>query len=472
MAISSDKADVMDPSRVHDVVVVGGGNAGLCAAISARQCGASVLLLEQAPRDLRGGNSRHGRNLRVMHDAPGAFLHGVYGEDDYWRDLAEVCGPEVEESLARMAIRESAGAVDWMAQCGVQFQASGNGRIGFSRKTAYLVGGGKAVLNAYYRTAARLGVEILYDVEVLDLPLEGEGAREVAVSLQGARKMFRARKIIVASGGHQANIGWLKREWGEAAENFMIRGAAIGQGRVLASLLDQQAAPVGDPAQCHMVAVDARGPKFDGGIVTRLDCAPYSLVVDRNGRRFRDEGAETGPKRYAIWGALLAQCPGQIAYAVFDTRAEPFFRPSIYPPVQAATLAELAEKLGLDPAALAATVEDYHAALRPGPDDAPARGHTEGLAPPKSRWALPIKTPPFGAYPMRPGVTFSYFGVKVDASARVILADGRASADVFAAGAIMAANILGRGYLAGMGLTIGTVFGRIAGRAAAHHAKN
>jgi tricarballylate dehydrogenase len=330
MAIFSDKAGVMDPSRVHDVVVVGGGNAGLCAAISARQCGASALLLEQAPRDLRGGNSRHGRNLRVMHDAPGAFLHGVYGEDDYWRDLAEVCGPEVEESLARMAIRESAGAVDWMAARGVQFQASGNGRIGFSRKTAYLVGGGKAVLNAYYRTAARLGVEILYDAEVLALPLEGGGVREIAVSLQGSRKIFRAKKVVVAAGGHQANIGWLKREWGEAAENFMIRGSAIGQGGILAALLDQRAAPVGDPAQCHMVAVDARGPKFDGGIVTRLDCAPYSLVVDRNGRRFHDEGAETGPKRYAIWGALLAQCPGQIAYAVFDDRAEPFFPPRFF----------------------------------------------------------------------------------------------------------------------------------------------
>lgn len=457
--------------RVHDVVVVGGGNAGLCAAISARQCGASVLLLEQAPRDLRGGNSRHGRNLRVMHDAPGEFLHGAYGEDEYWRDLAEVCGPEVEESLARTAIRESAGAMDWMAACGVQFQASGNGRIGLSRKTAYLVGGGKAVLNAYYGAAARLGVETLYDAEVLDLPLEGGAVREVAVSLQGARQIFRARKIIVAAGGHQANIGWLKREWGEAAENFMIRGSAIGQGGVLATLLDQRAAPVGDPAQCHMVAVDARGPKFDGGIVTRLDCAPYSLVVDRNGRRFHDEGAETGPKRYAIWGALLAQCPGQIAYAVFDARAEPHFRPSIYPPIQAATLAELAEKLALDPQALVTTVDQYNAALLAGPDEAPAQGRTEGLTPPKTRWALPVKTPPFGAFPMRPGVTFSFLGVKVNASARVVLADGRACDHMFAAGAIMAANVLGRGYLAGMGLTIGTVFGRIAGRAAAQHAR-
>jgi tricarballylate dehydrogenase len=472
MAIFSDGADIMDPSRVHDVVVVGGGVAGLCAAIAARRNGASTLLLETAPRDQRGGNSRHGRNLRVMHEAPAEFLHGAYGQDDYWSDLAQVCGPAVDENLARMTIGESADAIDWLTQCGVRFQASGNGRISPSRKTAYLVGGGKAVLNACYHTAARLGVEIHYDAEVVSLPLDGGSVLEIAVSTQGLQSVFRAKTVVVASGGHQANIDWLKRDWGEAAENFQIRGSAFGQGRVLAHLLQQQAAPVGDPAQCHMVAVDARGPKFDGGIVTRLDCAPFGVVVDRNGRRFRDEGAEIGPRRYAIWGALLARCPDQIAYAVFDADAEQFFHPSIYPPIRAHTIAELAQKLALDPGALIATVEDYNGAVRPGPDREPALAKTEGLAPPKTRWALPILFPPFGAYPMRPGVTFSYLGVKVDGGARVLMRDGRASRNVFAAGAIMAANILGRGYLAGMGLTVATVFGRIAGRAAAIHAHN
>jgi tricarballylate dehydrogenase len=459
------------PPDVHDVLVAGGGNAGLCAAIAARQAGASTLLLEEAPKDLRGGNSRHGRNLRVMHEAPGAFLLGAYREDEYWSDLAQVCGPEVEESLARMTIRESGPAMDWMAQCGAQFQATGDGRTRPSRKTAYLAGGGKALLNAYYRTAAQLGVEILYETEVLSLPLDDGFAHEVEAVAQGSPKTFRASTIVVASGGHQADIDWLKRDWGEAAEHFQIRGSSHGKGRVLAHLLDQQAAPVGDPAQCHMVAVDARGPKFDGGIVTRLDCAPFSIVVDRHGRRFHDEGAETGPRRYAIWGGLLARCPDQIAFAIFDSQAEKLFRPSIYPPIRAATIAELAEKLALDTANLIATVDAYNHALRPG------AGSTEGLAPPKTRGALPLDAPPFGAYPMRPGVTFSYLGVKVDHSARVLMKDGRAIGNVFAAGAIMAANILGHGYLAGLGLTIGTVFGRIAGqsaarRAAARHAGN
>jgi tricarballylate dehydrogenase len=211
-----------------------------------------------------------------------------------------------------------------------------------------------------------------------------------------------------------------------------------------------------------MVAVDARGPKFDGGIVTRLDCTPFGIVVDRTGRRFHDEGAETGPRRFSIWGTLVARCPDAQAFAIFDAKAEKLFRPSLYPPIRAQTIADLAEKLALDPVALKATVDGYNRALR--------GGATEGLAPPKTHCALPLETPPFSATPMRPGVTFSYLGVKVDDSARVLMRDGRACANVFAAGAIMAANILGHGYLAGMGLTIGTVFGRIAGQNAARQA--
>jgi tricarballylate dehydrogenase len=470
MAIFSHGADIISASKIYDVLVVGGGVAGLSAAIAARRDGASTLLLETAPKDQRGGNSRHGRNLRVMHNSPGEFLHGAYSQDEYWNDLAEVCGPDVEENLGRMAIRESADAIDWLTQCGVRFQASGNGRIRASRKTAYLVGGGKAVLNACYQTAARLGVEISYDAEVISLPIDGGTVREVTVGTQGSQSLFRAKAFVVASGGHQADIDWLRRDWGEAADHFQIRGSAYGRGRVLANLLQQQVAPVGDPAQCHMVAVDARGPQFDGGIVTRLDCTPFSIVVDGNGRRFQDEGAEIGPRRYAIWGALLAQCPGQIAYAVFDANAEQYFRPSIYPPIRAHTIAELAEKLALDPKSLVATVAAYNDAVRQ--DSEAAEGRTEGLSPPKTRWALPIVSPPFSSYPMRPGVTFSYLGVKVDSGARVVMSDGRACGNVFAAGAIMAANILGRGYLAGMGLTIAAVFGRIAGQAAANHAHN
>ena len=447
-------------SQTYDVLVVGGGNAGLCAAIMARQRGASVLLLEQAPRALRGGNTRHARNLRLAHERPSTYLRQNYSADEYREELARASGGNTDENFARILIEESAQLATWMEQCGVRFQIRHNGRSPPARKTAFLLGGGKAFLNACYLTAESLGIDLQYDAEVSSLRLDIGIAREVRVVAKGIPGTVHAKSVVVSSGGCQANIDWLKRHWGEAADHLLIRGTPYATGRVLRNLLDQGVAAVGDASQCHMVAIDGRSPKFDGGIVTRLDGLPFGIVVDRNGQRFHDEGEETGPKRYAIWGRLVANCPDQIAYSIFDTNAEPLFRPSIYPPIRAQTVAELAAKLSLDPTTLVRTVHEFNNSVRGRHHgDTACHSRTEGLAPPKSRWALPIERPPFGSYPLRPGITFSYLGVKVDEHARVIMADGRPAANVFAAGAIMAANVLGQGYLAGIGLTIGAAFG-------------
>jgi tricarballylate dehydrogenase len=461
-------------SRIYDVLVIGGGNAALCAAVTARRMGASVLLLEHAPQAFRGGNSRHTRNLRAMHRAPTAVLTEAYLEDEYWDDLLRVTGGNTDEHLARMTIRQSQDALPFMAECGVRFQPSLKGTLNLSRTNAFFLGGGKALMNAYYATAERLGVEILYDTEVQSLTLNDGAVREAQVSSKGFPVTVRAKAVVASSGGFQANIDWLKQYWGEAAENFLIRGTPYAKGRILRNLLDQGIAPVGDPTQCHAVAIDARGPKFDGGIVTRLDCVPFSIVVDRDGQRFYDEGEDVWPKRYAIWGRLVAQQPGQIAYSIVDTKCEKLFMPSVFPAIRAGSIGELAGKLGLDPTKLDATVRGYNAAVQPGTfngtklDDC----RTEGLTPPKTHWAQKLDTPPYIAYPLRPGITFTYLGVRVDATARVLMADGRPTTNLFASGEIMAGNILGRGYLAGFGMTIGTVFGRIAGREAAKHALN
>jgi len=276
----------------------------------------------------------------------------------------------------------------------------------------------------------------------------------------------------VASGGFQANLEWLKEYWGEAADNFLVRGTPYAMGRVLRSLLDQGVAAVGDPAQCHAVAIDARAPKFDGGIVTRLDCIPFSIVVDRNAERFYDEGQDVWPKRYAIWGRLVAQRPRQIAYAIFDSKAERLFMPSLFRAIRADTIAELGRALDLDVGRLEATVRTFNAAVAPGTFDSRTLDdcHTVGLTPPKSHWARAVDTAPFFAYPLRPGITFTYLGVRVDEHARVIMHDGTPSANLFAAGEIMSGNILGQGYLAGFGMAMGSVFGRIAGERAAIHA--
>ncbi|HUJ73738.1 MAG TPA: FAD-dependent tricarballylate dehydrogenase TcuA [bacterium] len=459
-------------TKPYDVLVIGGGNAALCAAITAREAGASVLLAEYAPRALRGGNSRHTRNLRAMHAAPTAVLTEAYPEDEYWDDLKRVTGGQTDEHLARLAIRESAQLTPWMEARGVRLQPSLKGTLNLSRTNAFFLGGGKALLNAYYRTAERLGVDIVYDTQALSLELRQGAVAEVRLASQGFPATVRARAVVAACGGFQANIEWLRQYWGEAADNFLIRGTPYAQGRILRNLLDQGIAPVGDPTQCHAVAIDARAPRFDGGIVTRLDCVPFGIVVDRNGQRFYDEGEDVWPKRYAIWGRLVAQRPGQIAYCLIDAKAEKLFMPSVYPAIRASTVAELAALLGLEPATVVETVRAFNAAVRPGTfnggglDDC----RTEGLSPAKTHWARPLDTPPFAAYPLRPGITFTYLGVKVDERAQVLRQDGQPVANLFAAGEIMAGNILGKGYLAGFGMTLGTVFGKIAGREAARHA--
>jgi tricarballylate dehydrogenase len=223
------------------------------------------------------------------------------------------------------------------------------------------------------------------------------------------------------------------------------------------------------------VALDARAPQFDGGITTRLDSVPYSVVVNRNGERFYDEGEDVWPKRYAIWGRLIAQQPGQIAYSICDSKAFLLFMPSVFPAVKADTLGELAVKLKLDPGKVGETVAAFNKAVKPGQvfDNQKLDGNaTEGLTPNKTNWARSVDKPPFYGYPLRPGITFTYLSVRVNEKAQVLMDNGQAAGNLFASGEIMSGNILGKGYLAGFGMTIGTVFGRIAGQEAAARARN
>jgi tricarballylate dehydrogenase len=463
-----------DLDRVWDVLVVGGGNAALCAAISARRAGASVIVAEHAPPAMRGGNSRHTRNLRALHPAPTDVLTESYLEDEYWDDLLKVTAGRTDEHLARATIRASQHAPEFLRSCGVTFQPSLSGTLSLSRTNAFFLGGGKALVNALYRTAEREGIAVLYDSEIQHIDLRDGFATEAMLSHRGFPARIRAKTVIASAGGFQANRAWLREHWGEAAANFQIRGTPYAQGRVLRNLLDQGAQAVGDPTQFHAVANDARAPMEDGGLAMRLDCVPFSIVVNEQAQRFHDEGEDLWPKRYAIWGRLIAQQPNQRAFAIMDQQAVPNFLPSVFPPMQAGSIEALAVQLGLDPAALAGTVGAYNAAVQPGTfhpttlDDC----RTEGLTPPKSHWARRIEKPPFVAYPLRPGITFTFLGLRVNARARVLMADGTPSANLFASGEIMAGNILGQGYLAGFGMTIGTVFGRIAGEEAARLARN
>jgi tricarballylate dehydrogenase len=461
------------PRFESDVVVVGGGNAGLCAALSAAESGASVTVLESAPLEFRGGNSRHTRNMRTMHEQATDVLTASYSEREYFDDLLRVTGGATDERLARTVIRQSGEANLWMRAHGVRFQPPLSGTLHLSRTNAFFLGGGKALLNAHYHAAERRGVRVVYNAEVTGLKISGDLFESGDVQVNGAACDFRARALVVAAGGFEANLEWLAEAWGPAAENFLVRGTPYNQGKPLRLLLACGAQSVGDPTQCHAVAIDGRAPKFDGGIVTRLDCVPLGIVVNERAERFYDEGEDLWPKRYAIWGRLVAQQPGQIAYSIIDSKVMGKFMPSLFPPLRGDTLPELASALGLPRDPFLRTVCRYNSAVVPGKFDHQSLDdcRTDGVAPPKSHWALPIDTPPFFGYPLRPGITFTYLGVKVNETAAVALEDGRHAKNLFAAGEIMAGNILEKGYLAGFGMAIGTVFGRIAGREAARAAR-
>ena len=461
----------MSPNN-YDVVIIGGGNAALCAAMTAAEAGAQVLLLEGAPKEYRGGNSRHTRNFRCMHKGPLGPLIEQYGEDEYFDDLIKVTAGKTDEQLARMTIQSSEECLPWMEEHGVRFQPPLSGTLSLARTNAFFLGGGKALVNAYYRKAERLGVTVLYDAKVTHLELENNRVTRVDFQQDDKVQSVSAKSVIVASGGFQADIDWLTRAWGPAAQNFLIRGTPYNRGVVLKDLLDQGVESVGDPTQCHAVAIDGRAPKYDGGIVTRLDCVPFSVVVNNNGERFYDEGEDVWPKRYAIWGRLVAAQPEQVAYVVIDSKSLPLFMPSVFPPIEANSIEELAVKMKLPASALSDTVDTFNHACGDTSGFKPTEldgVSTSGLTPAKTNWARPITEPPFYGYSLRPGVTFTYLGFKVDVNARCSSSSGLID-NLWAAGETMAGSILGQGYLAGYGMTIGTVFGRIAGREAAAHA--
>jgi tricarballylate dehydrogenase len=451
-----------------DVLVVGGGNAALCAALAARRAGAEVMLVERAPYAWRGGNSKYTRNLRCVHDED-PVMPGRYTVEELSMDLEAVTGEGSDRQLTDMAIERSRDAPAFLESNGALWQPALRGTLQLGRTNRFFLGGGKALLNALYATAEKLGIRIAYEHSVEALEFDGDRCTGVQVETANGSVSLRPAAVVAASGGFEANLGWLREYWGEAADNFFVRGARQNDGTVLRRLLDAGAAECGNRRGFHGVAVDARGPRHEGGIVTRVDSVPFSVMVNREGHRFYDEGEDLWPKRYATWGRLIAEQPGQIAYSIFDSRVRTKFMSTAFPPYEADTLEELADQLGLERETLVATVGEYNDAVREGACDTTVLDdcHTEGLTPPKSHWALPVDRPPFLAYPLRTGVTFTYLGVGVDENARVRRRDGGAFSNVFAAGEVMAGNILLRGYLAGFGMTLGTVFGQIAGEQAA-----
>lgn len=453
-----------------EVIVIGGGNAGLCAAMKAAETVDKVVLIEKSPEIYRGGNSKYTRDIRCGRE--GTEPSNRYSEDEFLDDLLRVTNKDTNFDLAKLTIKESFNIPDWMGKHGVKWQPALRGTLHLGRTNRFFIGGGKALINAYYDFAAKQKVNVMYDSTVTELKFQDSEFQSLTIASNGEKREFQAKSLVVASGGFEANVPWLKEYWGDRASNFIIRGCKFNDGHILRILLDHGAMPFGSPKDFHAVAVDARSPKFDGGIVTRIDSLPFGIVVNIHGERFYDEGEDLWPKRYAIWGKLIAEQPNQMAYSIVDSTVVGNFLPPMYGAFQSDSIEELGKQIKIDFESLKDTIKNYNDHVARGKKYDPSlldECGTIGITPPKTHWALPLESPPFYAYPLSPGITFTYHGVKVNQRARVISTEGTPLRNVYAAGEIMAGNILTRGYLAGFGLTIGTTFGRIAGEEAANH---
>jgi tricarballylate dehydrogenase len=485
----------------YDVVVVGGGNAGFCAAHAAREAGARVLLLEKTPAAEAGGNSYYTAGaFRFPHQG----LHDLmplldehdprlpdttlprYPESAFEHDIRRVTDDRCDPALTRVLVRRAAGTVRWLAGKGVRWRLmyerqayeSDGSWVFFGGLAAGVVDGGKGLIAQHTGAARAAGVEIRYEAAVCGLDRGSNGAVTAVRYCDAAGRELTAAagRTVLAAGGFEADPGRRERHLGPGWSRALVRGSPSNTGEVLEAALAAGAAPYGDWASCHSVAWDAGAPP--GGGDRRLtnqwtrQSYPIGIVVNTEGRRFVDEGADFRNYTYARYGREILRQPGGLAFQLFDAKTRPLLRAEEYDsrPISektAGTVEDLAVTLGADPAGLTATVAEFNASIVAKPfDPAVKDGRAARAAPPKSNWALALDTPPYYGYPVACGITFTFGGVHVDEKARVLDTSGAPIPGLYAAGE-MVGGLFSGNYPGGSGLTAGSVFGRLAGACAA-----
>ncbi|HEX9808203.1 MAG TPA: FAD-dependent tricarballylate dehydrogenase TcuA [Alphaproteobacteria bacterium] len=484
-----------------DVIVVGGGNAALTAALSARDGGASVLVLERAPEDERGGNStftagaircvyRGVDELRKLmpdltDDEIASTDFGAYTEDDFFDDMARVTEYRADPDLVELLVRRSAETMLWLKDKGVRFapiwgrQAfKVEGRFKFwGGLTVEAWGGGPGLVEALYKAAAAAGIEVRYGARALSLIADDDGVHGVRARIEGRTVELPARAVVLACGGFEANAEWRTRYLGPGWDLAKVRGTRFNTGDGIRMALEIGASPAGNWSGCHAVGWDRNAPEFGDlavGDAFQKHSYPFSIMVNADGERFVDEGADFRNYTYAKYGRVILNQPGQFAWQVFDAKVTHLLRDEYrirqVTKAGADTLEALAAKLeGVDPERFLATVAQYNAAVdtatpfNPNIKDGRA---TRGLAVPKTNWANTIDTPPFEAYAVTCGVTFTFGGLRVTTDAQVVDTDGHPIPGLFAAGELVG-GLFYFNYPGGSGLMSGAVFGRIAGASAA-----
>ena len=483
-----------------DVVVVGGGNAALCAALAARERGADVIVLERAPEDERGGNSRFTAGaMRVVYNGVDDLFElmpdlteeerrttdfGSYTFDDFFDDMARVTQYRADPDLTEILVRQSFETLQWMRTKGVRFapmyarQAFKiDGRFRFwGGLTVEAWGGGPGLVDALYAGAANASIGVIYDARAQDLVRDDDGVRGVQARVDGQTQTIHAQAVVLACGGFEANAEWRTRYLGPGWELARVRGSRFNSGDGIRMALDAGAMSWGHWSGCHAVGWDMNAPAFGDlavGDGFQKHSYPFGIMVNAEGRRFVDEGADFRNYTYAKYGRVILEQPGNFAWQIFDQKVTHLLRDEYrirqVTKVSADTLGELADKLdGVDCDGLLDEIAAYNAAVRTDIafDPTVKDGRTtDGLVVPKSNWANPIDTPPFEAYGVGCGITFTFGGVRIDTSGQVIDSDGRPTPGLYAAGE-MVGGLFYFNYPGGTGLTSGAVFGRLAGTSA------
>lgn len=484
----------------HDVVVVGAGNAALCAALAAREAGASVLVLEKAPLELRGGNTYFTgaafrfpyeglddvhRLIPDLSDAEAEAVDvGAYPASEMRDDLLRVTDGRADPELLETLIAEAFPTTLWMRERGMRwvllygrqaFEVAGKRRF-WGGLVVEAIGGGPGLSDRLFELAEQAGVEVRYDAGAARLLTADDGSIR-GVTLESGEEIA-ARAVVLACGGFEANAEMRREHLGDGWEHAKVRGTEFNTGAGIRMGLDAGAAPYGDWGSCHAVAWDLNAPDFGNrriGDLYQKHSYPLGIVVNANGERFVDEGADFRNYTYAKYGREILKQPHRVAFQIFDAKVEHLLRDE-YRIAQATkawaeTIGELADKLGIDRVGLDRTVDAFNGAVQPGEFD-PTRlddKRTEGIEPPKSNWALPLDKPPFTGYAVTCGITFTFGGLRIDREARVLDREGRPIRGLYAAGELVGGLFWGN-YAGGSGLMAGSVFGRIAGRNAAEAA--
>ena len=488
-----------------DVVVVGGGNAALAAALAAAEAGARVRLLEAAPEEERGGNSTYTAGaMRVVFDGTDALRalmpdlserelaetdFGAYSQADYYDDMARLTQYRADPDLVEQLVTRSHSTLLWLREKGVRFQPS-YGRQAFKKEDGHFRfwgglaveawGGGPGLVAALYEGAKKSGVDVHYEAEARSLLADDSGVRGVRARIDGRTVEVRAQSVVLACGGFEANAAWRARYLGPGWDLAKVRGTRFNQGDGIRMALDVGAMPAGNWSGCHAVAWDRNAPEFGDlavGDGFQKHSYPFSIVVNAAGERFVDEGADFRNYTYAAYGRRMLEQPGQVAWQIFDAQVTHLLRDEYrirqVTKAKADTLEELAAQMeGIDGARFLATVRAYNDAVMTkvlfDPTVKDGRG-TRDIAPPKSNWANRIETPPFEAYAVTCGITFTFGGLAIDPDARVQAVSDAPIPGLFAAGELVGGLFYGN-YPGGTGLVSGAVFGRLAGSGAAQFA--